>query len=234
MRSIRYNVLLSLLILLLWEPTLWRADGAKCKAADIGVEHFEPVPIQITLKDLPPPYQTPSATRPPRVLPPPDDPLLRVPPGFRVNLFAKVPSARWLALTPDGDVLCAASQQEKIVLLQDRDHAAWPSCQSVFLDKASGANQPFGMAFTKDAFYLGNTDAVLRYPYQRIVDDNGPTIRLGKPEKITSLPGKGYNQHWTRNVVVAPDGKKLYVSVGSASNASPERTAPCVGPANEP
>lgn len=222
MRPIRYNMLLSLLILLVWEPTLWRAGAAKCNAADLRVEYFEPVPILITLKDLPPPNQTPSVTRPPKVLPPPDSPVLRVPPGFRVNLFAKVPSARWLELTPDGDVLCAASQQEKIVLLHDRDHDGVAEHQSVFLDKTSGTNQPFGMAFTKDAFYLGNTDAVLRYPYQRGANDKGPTIRLGTPEKITSLPGKGYNQHWTRNVIVAPDGKKLYVSVGSASNVSPD------------
>jgi glucose/arabinose dehydrogenase len=221
MRSAGCGVLLSLLVLP-WQPALWQAGTAKCVAAEIRVEHFEPVPIRITLKELPPPYQTPSATRPPRVLPPPDDALLRVPAGFHVNLFARVPSARWLTLTPDGDVLCAASQQEKIVLLEDRGHRGVAERQSVFLDKSSGTNQPFGMAFTKDAFYLGNTDAVLRYPYQRSASGDGPPMRLGRPVKIASLPGKGYNQHWTRNVIVAPDGKKLYVTVGSATNADPE------------
>jgi glucose/arabinose dehydrogenase len=202
----------------------WLAGGGgtRCAAADIRVEHFEPVPIRITLKDLPPPYRTPSATRPPQVLPPSDDAVLRVPRGFRVSLFAKVASARWLALTPGGDVLCAASQQEKVFLLQDGGREGAAARQFVLLDKSSGTNQPFGMAFTKDAFYLGNTDAVLRYPYQRIANGAGPAIRLGKPEKITALPGQGYNQHWTRNVVLSPDGKKLYVSVGSATNCSPE------------
>ena len=195
---------------------------ATCEAGEIRVERFEPVPIHIRLNDLPPPYGSPSATRPPQVIRPAESHVLRVPDGFHVNLFAEVASARWLALTPDGDVLCAASRQEKIFLLQDRDHDGVAEHQSVFLDQASGANLPFGMAFTSDAFFLGNTDAVLRYPYQRIAGESGPAIRLGKPEKISSLPGKGYNQHWTRNVVVAPDGKKLYVSVGSASNDSPE------------
>jgi glucose/arabinose dehydrogenase len=202
----------------------WQAgSGAgRCRAADIRVEHFEPAPIHITLADLPPPYQTAAATRPPQVIPPPEDAVLRVPRGFRVNLFAKVPSARWLALTPDGDVLCAASQAEKIVLLADRDGPGVAERQSLFLDKSTGGNQPFGMAFSKEAFYLGNTDAVLRYPYQLVGDATGSTITLGKPQKITTLPGKGYNQHWTRNVVLAPGGKKLYVSVGSATNVSPE------------
>jgi glucose/arabinose dehydrogenase len=212
------------LILVLWQSALGRVEIVPCDAGEIRVEHFQPVPRHITLKDLPPPYRTPTATRPPRVIPPPDDAVLRVPPGFRVNLYAKVPSARWLRLTPDGDVLCAASQENKIILLQDRDHDGVAERQTVFLDKASGANQPFGMAFVNNSFFLGNTDAVLRYPYQRIPGDGGPTIRLGKAEKITSLTPKGYNQHWTRNVVASPDGKKLYVSVGSATNCSPEES----------
>jgi len=191
-------------------------------AEEIRVEHFQPEAIRITLADLPPPYKTQSASNPPQVVPPPDSPVLRVPAGFRVNRFASVENARWLALTPDGDVLCAASRDEKIFLLQDRDGDGEAERPSVFLDKASGTNLPFGMAFTKDHFYLGNTDAVLRYPYERVADQPNRPLRLGKPEKITTLPGQGYHQHWTRNVVVSPDGTKLYVSVGSATNASPE------------
>jgi glucose/arabinose dehydrogenase len=216
----RYAALLSMLV---WPSMAWLPKALGADAGEIRVEHFEPVPHRIGLSDLPPPYQTPSVTRPPRVIPPPDDAVLRVPAGFRVNLFAKVPSARWLRLTPDGDVLCAASQENKIVLLQDRDHEGVAGRVTVFLDAAAGANQPFGMAFVGSDFYLGNTDAVLRYPFRRIGGDAGPTIRLGKPEKIASLTPKGYNQHWTRNVVASPDGKKLYVSVGSATNASPEK-----------
>jgi glucose/arabinose dehydrogenase len=45
---------------------------------------------------------------------------------------------------------------------------------------------------------------------------------LGQPQRIADLPGKGYNQHWTRNVVVGPNGDKLYVSVGSETNVDVE------------
>ncbi len=96
------------------------------------------------------------------MLPLPDNAVLRVPPGFRVNPFANVPHARWLTLTPDGDMLWAASQENKIILLQDRDHDGVAEYQTVFPGKGSGTNQPFGMAFIKNAFYLGNTDAVFR------------------------------------------------------------------------
>ncbi len=34
--------------------------------------------------------------------------------------------------------------------------------------------------------------------------------------------GGGYRQHWTRNVILSPDGDQLYVSIGSRSNVSEE------------
>ena len=36
------------------------------------------------------------------------------------------------------------------------------------------------------------------------------------------LPGGGYNQYWTRNVLFSPDGARMFVTVGSATNASVE------------
>jgi glucose/arabinose dehydrogenase len=191
-------------------------------AGDIAVRHFEPEPIRVELADLPEPFHTQSASKGPQVVQPPSEPTLEVPEGFRVGLFAELPKARWLRLTPAGDVLCAASRENKIVLLADVDKDGVAESQQVFLDESQGANLPFGMAFAGDHFYLGNTDAVLRYPYREKRTDDGPEFELGKPEQVTSLPGQGYRQHWTRNVVVSPDGQKLYVSVGSKSNVSVE------------
>jgi len=73
------------------------------------------------------------------------------------------------------------------------------------------------MAFTADTFFLGNTDAVLRFPYT-----SGQQQIQGMGQKIADLPADGYNNHWTRNVVVAPDGQKLYVSIGSGTNVDEE------------
>jgi glucose/arabinose dehydrogenase len=74
------------------------------------------------------------------------------------------------------------------------------------------------MAFTATHFYVGNTDAVLRWSYRK-----GQSRRLdGAGERITELPGSGYNQHWTRNVRVSPDGAHLFVTVGSAGNNDEE------------
>ncbi len=47
---------------------------------------------------------------------------------------------------------------------------------------------------------------------------SGQTRLDGPGKKILDLPAGGYNNHWTRNIAVGPGGKKLYVTVGSASN----------------
>ena len=48
----------------------------------------------------------------------------------------------------------------------------------------------------------------------------GQTTITAKGEKILDLPAGGYNNHWTRNLLARPDGQKIYVSVGSASNVA--------------
>jgi glucose/arabinose dehydrogenase len=200
---------------------LGSATGPAVRGEDLKVEHFTPKPIQVDVADLPPPNATESAQKHPKVVAQPADARLNVPEGFTVSEYAEVPKARWLAFTPEGDLLCAASSDEKIYLLRDTDKDGKADKKEVFLDKSKGANRPFGMAFADGYFYLGNMDQVLRYRYDR----EGENWKLGEKELVTELPPGGYNQHWTRNVILSPDGEWLYVSVGSRTN-NDEESAP--------
>ena len=177
----------------------------------------EPERIQVQVADLPPPYASDSATQPPQVIPRPAQAQLQVPPGFEVNIFAEgLSRPRWLMVAPNGDVFLTESRDHLIRLLRDSDGDGRADVNTVF---ASGLNQPLGMAISPDQkfFYVANTDAVVRFPYQL-----GQTQLQGQPQTITQLPGQGYRQHWTRNLIFSPTGDKLYVSVGSESNADPE------------
>jgi glucose/arabinose dehydrogenase len=178
---------------------------------------LSPSPIQITLADLPQPYATDSASKSPNVVDIPADPVLQVPEGFTVNVYAEgLDRPRWLALTPEGDVLVTETRQNRIRRLADRDGDGVAEVNETFADESNGLDIPFGMAFAGDSFFLGNTAEVRRYPYT-----TGQALS-GTGEKIADLPGGGYNQHWTRNVVAAPDGQKLYVSIGSETNVDRE------------
>ena len=169
------------------------------------------------------------------------------PAGFTVTLYASgLDHPRWLYVLPNGDVLVAESSTEqgpwktledvaqtflernsgevnksanRITLLRDSKGTGVVDTRTVFL---KGLNQNFGMALLNGMFYSANTDGVWRYPYS-----DGETTITGAGRKIVELPKGGYNNHWTRNLFVAADGKTLFVTVGSGSNVGEH------GPDNE-
>ena len=186
--------------------------------------------------ELPPPRATPSATHHPVVVGWPEGKTPLAPPGFTVTKFAdKLDSPRWLYVLPNGDVLVAESRTlppkspepeqlkglkqsktvtggsaDRITLLRDADGDGTPEVREVFL---AGLKQPFGMALLDNKLYIGNTDSVASVPYEA-----GATKCTAKPMPVLDLPAGGYNNHWTRNLLAAKDGKKLFVTVGSGSN----------------
>lgn len=187
-------------------------------AGELRTTAFNPERIEIGLEDLPKPSPDERPHKRPEIDPVPDDAVLMAPEGFKISIFAEgMKQARWLALTPDGDVLLAQSREEKISILRDTDGDGSVDSTTTFADKSNGANLPFGMAFVDGYFLLGNTDGVRRYEWKK-----GQIKLEGKGEQITELPGGGYNQHWTRNVIPDAKGEWIYVSVGSKSNVDVE------------
>jgi glucose/arabinose dehydrogenase len=119
---------------------------------------LNPTPIRITIDSLPQPFATQSASNSPNVISVPENPTLNVPAGFQVNVFAEgLEQPRWMALTPDGDVLVAESRSDRIRLLQDRNGDGVAETKQVFGTSENGLDQPFGMTFVSNNFYVANT-----------------------------------------------------------------------------
>ncbi|WP_017293185.1 PQQ-dependent sugar dehydrogenase [Geminocystis herdmanii] len=210
-----------ILVLSLISCTANKAESQLIKPSQspsISTEILNPEPIEIKLEDLPSPFSSDSASKPPQILPIPSPRIFNLPEGFTVNVYAEgLNNPRWLALTPEGHVLVTETRDNRITLLEDTNNDGVADRTSVFADKSNGLNIPFGMAFRDNYFFLGNHDAVKRYDYTQ-----GQLQLEGEGKQIATLPGGGYNQHWTRNVVVSPTEDKLYVSIGSRSNADVE------------
>jgi glucose/arabinose dehydrogenase len=160
--------------------------------------------------------------------------------GFSVAAYARdLDHPRWLYVLPNGDVLVAETNApakpdgstgikdmivnyfmnkagsvtksaNRITLLRDVDDNGSAKTRTVFLD---GLHSPFGMVLVGNDLYIANTDAVVRFPYQ-----SGQTEITAKGTMVMDLPGGPINHHWTKNIVASPDGRHLYVSVGSNSN----------------
>ena len=159
-----------------------------------------------------------------------------------------------MALAPNGDVFVAESRAGEILLLRDADGDGVVERRETF---ATALERPFGMAFLDGFLYVGNNDAVVRFPYvpgqlraqgapEHVVDlpvesdalDHETAERLGidvsrkraerlgiddsRVEQIerSDHPTSGF-RHWTRNLIFGPDGRKMYVAVGSSTNSKP-------------
>ena len=95
----------------------------------------------------------------------------------------------------------------RITMFRDNNKDGIYESRYVF---AEGLNQPFGMLILKNNFYVANTDALLQFNY-----NDGDTMLKGAGKTIVVLPGEGYNNHWTRNIIANKNGDKIYISVGS-------------------
>ncbi len=161
--------------------------------------------------------------------------------GLAVNEFAGgLSHPRWLLTLANGDVLVAESDSpgtdktggaikgfiqgiimgkagsgknpsaNRIVLLRDADGDGTAEQKSVLLDH--DLYSPFGMAVIGGELFVANANALVAFPFTP-----GQTKIDAKPRVVTELPS-GYNHHWTKSLVADPQGRFLYVGVGSNSN----------------
>lgn len=99
---------------------------------------------------------------------------------------------------------------DKLILLRDANGDGKAEVRETLLEGDLLAS-PSGLAWNDDTLYVANHDAVLAFTYKL-----GETRLTGEPRKVMDLPGAG--NHWMRNIVLSPDGHRLYAAVGSASN----------------
>jgi len=168
--------------------------------------------------DLPPPFATKSASNAPGLVPIPAGAKPNVPPGFSITELASgFQGPRVVRVAPNGDLFVADSVANTVNVLRLAADGTVTQ-KSVFAD---GLNQPYGIAFypldDPQWVYVADSDSVIRYPYKA-----GDLKASAAPETIiANVPS---NHHWTRDIVFSPDGKTLYLSVGSGSNIGEDVT----------
>jgi glucose/arabinose dehydrogenase len=161
--------------------------------------------------------------------------------GFAVRPFATgLDHPRFVYVLPNGDVLVAETNAppkpddykgirgwffkkiqkkagqgvpsaNRITLLRDSDGDGSAETRTVLLE---GLHSPFGMTLVGHHLYVADSDALMSFPY-----DEGTTKITAAGVKVVDLPAGTINHHWTKTVVASRDRSRLYVSVGSNSNA---------------
>ena len=176
---------------------------------------------KLTLADLPEPRPDESVDNGPHMVPRPEGAWPVAPAGFKVEMYAvgfKEP--RIIRTAPNGDLFVADSSAGEVKLLRGVGADGKAKQVETF---AAGLNRPFGIAFyplgaNPEWVYVAGTGSVVRFPYK-----NGDVKARGAAETLVNdLPGFARLRgggHWTRDVVFSLDGKRMFVSVGSRSNA---------------
>jgi glucose/arabinose dehydrogenase len=196
-----------------------------CDAAPMVLEDWhQDVPGRVHRIDpaaLPPPYATASSANPPRVIPRPQNASLSVPPHFRVDLFASgLTGPRKLLAAPNGDIFVSETAAGRISVLHPNPDGTAAATIRTF---AAGMTLPFGLAFYPDAarprwLYVAETNRVIRFR----LDGAEARGESGHPAAfdvvVPHLPAGG--AHITRDIAFSRDGRRLFVSVGSASNVA--------------
>jgi glucose/arabinose dehydrogenase len=176
---------------------------------------------KITAKDLPQPYATDSAQNGAELVARPDNAWPVAPAGFKVELFATgLENPRWMRTAPNGDIFLAEMEPGRIRVFRGMSSDGKAQQMAIF---AEGLKNPYGIAFYPPGpepqwIYIGSEAELVRFPYH-----NGDLKVSGPAQHIADFPPGG---HDTRAVEFSPDGKKMFVAVGSGSNVDDPDTHP--------
>ena len=160
-----------------------------------------------------------------------------VPSGFSITAIATdLAIPRQTLILPNGDILVAEGRGgkaaklkpkdviagyikakgntkvkggDRLTLLRDADGDGVYELKTIFADKLDA---PYGLAFANSKLYVANQGELVSFDYQP-----GQTKAGGPPTSVAKLPSE-INHHWTKAMTISPDGRFVYVGIGSNSN----------------
>lgn len=146
---------------------------------------------------------------------------ITMPEGFNIELYALVPDARHMAMSPQGTVLIVGTRKNKVWAVSDRDRNGVAD-EVKDLAPAIDFDVPNGVAWSDDGFlYLAERNRVVVFPALEFFYE-GPDVvaDVVVPQgELIPAEEESYN-HSARVIDVGPDNK-LYISLGQPNNVFP-------------
>ena len=133
---------------------------------------------------------------------------VKLPPGFKIEIFAEVDNARSLAVSPSGIVFAGNRNGDKVYAVQDSDGDFKADKKWVV---ATGLNSPNGVAFKDGDLYVAEISRILKFP-----DIEKKLNNPGRPEVVADDYPTETHHGW-KYIAFGPDGK-LYIPVGAPCN----------------
>lgn len=146
---------------------------------------------------------------------------VKLPPGFKIDLYAVVPDARHMAVAPQGTVLFVGTRKADVWAVSDRDRNRTADEVKPFAPSLD-FTVPNGVCFSKDGFlFIAEQNRVLVFPAAEFFFE-GPDVAVatvvGQGDLIP-VSEESFN-HTARVCRIGPDDK-LYISLGQPYNVPP-------------
>src|SRR5512139_564508 len=146
---------------------------------------------------------------------------VKLPPGFKIELFAVVPDARHMAVAPSTNMLFVGTRKTTVWAVTDRNSDGVADEVKSFAPSLKFTN-PNGVCWTKDGFLIvAEHNRVLNFPAAEFFYE-GPdvaVIEVVPQGKLIPPEEESYN-HGARTCRVSDDGM-LYVTLGQPFNVQP-------------
>jgi len=143
---------------------------------------------------------------------------IKLPPGFRIGLYAIVPDARHMAVGPQGVVTFVGTRKSKAWAVTDRDKDRVADEVKEFAPSIPFA-LPNGVCFSRDGFlFIAEQNRVLVFPAAEFFYE-GPDVAAFVVVKQGELipPDEESFNHTARVCRIGPDDK-LYITLGQPFN----------------
>ncbi len=146
---------------------------------------------------------------------------VKLPPGFKIELFAVVPDARHMAVAPSTNMLFVGTRKTTVWAVTDRNSDYVADEVKQFAPSLK-FNVPNGVCWTKDGFLIVvEHNRVLNFPAAEFFYE-GPdvaVIEVVPQGGLIPVEEESYNHH-ARTCRVGPDGM-LYITLGQPFNVPP-------------
>src|ERR1700712_277134 len=143
---------------------------------------------------------------------------IKLPPGFKISLYAQVPDARMIAIGPQGVVTFVSTRKNKIYALTDRTRSGHATEVKEFAPVVE-FNNPNGVCFSRDGMlYVVEQNRVLQFPAAEFFYENADVAVAAIVKQGDLIPAseESFN-HSARACRIGPDNK-LYVTIGQPYN----------------
>lgn len=146
---------------------------------------------------------------------------IKLPPGFKISLYAIVPDARHMAIGPNGVTIFVGTRKTRVWAVTDRKKRRVADEVKPFAPSIE-FNIPNGVCFSKDGFlFVVEQNRVLTFPAAEFFYE-GPDVAAGIVVKQGELiPPEEESYNHTARVCRIGSDNKLYIAIGQPFNVPP-------------